>query len=153
MIEEVNLEYYPNAVRLTNEQVDFYKANPAATWGEVSQMALNPMTAEELKLKAIQRENENFSILLKQGFSSERFDITLAIEESDRTAFSNLIVMLSLYNDSEKASMTIPVSDINGILKAFSYTDLVELLKAYGQYYQTIWTMHKAEINRIESLT
>jgi hypothetical protein len=69
---------------------------------------------------------------------------TLRCEESDRNAFSQLLVMLAEAERLGQLPTTIPITDRTGQIHMLSVPDLRLLLLAYGNAYQSLWT-HKAQ--------
>jgi hypothetical protein len=69
---------------------------------------------------------------------------TLRCEESDRNAFSQLLVMLAEADRLGQLPTTIPITDYAGQIQQFSVPELRLLLLAYGNAYQSLWR-HKAQ--------
>jgi hypothetical protein len=65
---------------------------------------------------------------------------TLRCEESDRNAFSQLLVMLAEAERLGQLPTTIPITDHTGQIHLLSVPDLRLLLLAYGNTYQGLWT-------------
>ena len=65
---------------------------------------------------------------------------TLRCEESDRNAFSQLLVMLAEAERLRQLPTTIPITDHAGQIHMLSVPDLRLLLLAYGNAYQSLWT-------------
>lgn len=105
---------------------------------------------ENRKIGLIETENQNYLNLLSLGYTNSNFNITLAIEETDRTAFANMLTMINLAIDLNQTLNDFTIADINGNLHDFSLQNLKILLLSYGFYYQTIWQQHKAKIKQIE---
>jgi hypothetical protein len=71
---------------------------------------------------------------------------TLRCEESDRNAFSQLLVMLAEAERLGQLPATIPITDHTGQIHLLSVPDLRLLLLAYGNTYQSLWTQ-KAQLH------
>ena len=65
---------------------------------------------------------------------------TLRCEESDRNAFSQLLVMLAEAERLGQLPTTIQITDRTGQIHMLSLPDLRMLLLAYGNTYQSLWT-------------
>jgi hypothetical protein len=80
---------------------------------------------------------------------------TLRCEESDRNAFSQLLVMLAEAERLGQLPATIPITDRSGQMHLLSVPDLRLLLLAYGNAYQSLWTQkaqYHAAIEQAETL-
>jgi hypothetical protein len=80
---------------------------------------------------------------------------TLRCEESDRNAFSQLLVMLAEAERLEQLPTTIQISDHAGQIHMLSVPDLRLLLLAYGNAYQSLWTQkaqYHAAIEQAETV-
>jgi hypothetical protein len=80
---------------------------------------------------------------------------TLRCEESDRNAFSQLLVMLAEAERLGQLPTTIPITDYAGQIHQFSVPDLRLLLLAYGNAYQSLWTQkaqYHAAIEQAETI-
>ena len=71
---------------------------------------------------------------------------TLRCEESDRNAFSQLLVMLAEAERLGQLPATIPITDHTGQIHLLSVPDLRLMLLAYGNAYQSMWTQ-KAQLH------
>ncbi len=71
---------------------------------------------------------------------------TLRCEESDRNAFSQLLVMLAEAERLGQLPASIPITDRTGQIHLLSVPDLRLLLLAYGNTYQSLWTQ-KAQLH------
>jgi hypothetical protein len=71
---------------------------------------------------------------------------TLRCEESDRNAFSQLLVMLAETERLRQLPTTIPITDHAGQIHMLNVPDLRLLLLAYGNAYQSLWTQ-KAQLH------
>ena len=71
---------------------------------------------------------------------------TLRCEETDRNAFSQLLVMLAEAERLGQLPATIPVTDHSGQIHMLSVPDLRLLLLAYGSAYQSLWSQ-KAQLH------
>ena len=65
---------------------------------------------------------------------------TLRCEESDRNAFSQLLVMLAEAERLGQLPASITITDRSGQIHMLSVPDLRLLLLAYGNAYQSLWT-------------
>jgi hypothetical protein len=65
--------------------------------------------------------------------------LTLRCGESDRSAFSQLLVMLAEAERLGPLPAAVPVTDRAGQIHDFSVPDLRALLVAYGAAYQALW--------------
>jgi hypothetical protein len=72
--------------------------------------------------------------------------LTLRCGESDRSAFSQLLVMLAEAERLGPLPATVPVTDRTGQIHDFSVPDLRALLVTYGSAYQSLW-IRKAQIH------
>ena len=72
--------------------------------------------------------------------------VTLRCGESDRNAFSQLLVMLAEAERLGPLPAGVPVTDRAGQLHTFAVPDLRALLLAYGAAYQSLW-IRKAQIH------
>jgi hypothetical protein len=80
---------------------------------------------------------------------------TLRCEESDRNAFSQLLVMLAEAERLGQLTTTIPITDYAGQIHMLSVPDLRLLLLAYGNAYQSLWTQkaqYHAAIEQAETV-
>ncbi len=80
---------------------------------------------------------------------------TLRCEESDRNAFSQLLVMLAEAERLGQLPTTIPITDRTGQIHLLSVPDLRLLLLAYGNTYQSLWTQkaqYHAAIEQAETV-
>ena len=80
---------------------------------------------------------------------------TLRCEESDRNAFSQLLVMLAEAERLGQLPTTIPITDRSGQIHMLSVPDLRLLLLAYGNAYQSLWTQkaqYHAAIEQAETV-
>ena len=75
---------------------------------------------------------------------------TLRCEESDRNAFSQLLVMLAEAERLGRLPTTIPITDYAGQIHMLSVPDLRLLLLAYGNAYQSLWTQKAQQHADIE---
>jgi hypothetical protein len=71
-------------------------------------------------------------------------DITLGATDSDRAAFSQLLVLLreaqQLSTDQTAfANSSYPITDINGVPHIVTVNELRNILVTYGMMYQSIW--------------
>ena len=71
---------------------------------------------------------------------------TLRCEESDRNAFSQLLVMLAEAERLGQLPTTIPITDYAEQIHMLNVPDLRLLLLAYGNTYQSLWTQ-KAQLH------
>ena len=71
---------------------------------------------------------------------------TLRCKESDRNAFSQLLVMLAEAERLGQLPASIPITDRTGQIHMLSVPDLRLLLLAYGNTYQSLWTQ-KAQLH------
>ena len=71
---------------------------------------------------------------------------TLRCEESDRNAFSQLLVMLAEAERLGQLPTSIPITDRTGQIHMLNVPDLRMLLLAYGNAYQSLWTQ-KAQLH------
>jgi|694.fasta_scaffold00486_9 hypothetical protein len=79
----------------------------------------------------------------KQGIKVTE-DITLGVTDSDRAAFSQLLVLLreaqELSTDKEAfANSVYPITDVKGASHIVTVTELRNILVTYGMMYQSIW--------------
>jgi hypothetical protein len=80
---------------------------------------------------------------------------TLRCEESDRNAFSQLLVMLAEAERLGQLPTTIPITDHAGQIHMLSVPDLRGLLLAYGNVYQSLWSQkaqYHAAIEQAETV-
>jgi hypothetical protein len=77
---------------------------------------------------------------------------TLRCEESDRNAFSQLLVMLSEAERLEQLPTSIPITDRSGQIHMLSVPDLRGLLLAYGNAYQSLWAQKAQYHTAIEQV-
>ena len=80
---------------------------------------------------------------------------TLRCEESDRNAFSQLLVMLAEAERLGQLPASIPITDRTGQIHLLSVPDLRLLLLAYGNAYQSLWTQkaqYHAAIEQAETV-
>jgi hypothetical protein len=77
---------------------------------------------------------------------------TLRCEESDRNAFSQLLVMLAEAERLGQLPTTIPITDYAGQIQQFSVPDLRLLLLAYGNAYQSLWAQKAQYHTAIEQV-
>jgi hypothetical protein len=80
---------------------------------------------------------------------------TLRCEESDRNAFSQLLVMLAEAERLGQLPTSIPITDHAGQIHLLSVPDLRLLLLAYGNAYQSLWTQkaqYHAAIEQAETI-
>ena len=70
----------------------------------------------------------------------------LRCEESDRNAFSQLLIMLAEAERLGQLPTTIPITDRSGQIHMLSVPDLRLMLLAYGNAYQSMWTQ-KAQLH------
>ncbi len=80
---------------------------------------------------------------------------TLRCEESDRNAFSQLLVMLAEAERLGQLPASIPITDRTGQIHLLSVPDLRLLLLAYGNAYQSLWTQkaqYHATIEQAETV-
>ena len=79
----------------------------------------------------------------------------LRCEESDRNAFSQLLVMLAEAERLGQLPASIPITDRTGQIHLLSVPDLRLLLLAYGNAYQSLWTQkaqYHAAIEQAETV-
>ncbi len=72
--------------------------------------------------------------------------LTLRCDETDRNAFSQLLVMLAEAERLEQLPQTVPITDRGGNIHMKSVEDLRILLLAYGSAYQSLW-VQKAQLH------
>jgi hypothetical protein len=80
---------------------------------------------------------------------------TLRCEESDRNAFSQLLVMLAEAERLGQLPTTIPITDHAGQIHMLSVPELRLLLLAYGNAYQSLWrqkAQYHAAIEQAETI-
>ena len=80
---------------------------------------------------------------------------TLRCEESDRNAFSQLLVMLAEAERLGQLPASIPITDRTGQIHMLSVPDLRLLLLDYGNTYQSLWTQkaqYHAAIEQAETV-
>jgi hypothetical protein len=80
---------------------------------------------------------------------------TLRCEESDRNAFSQLLVMLAEAERLGQLPTTIPITDYAGQIHMLSVPELRLLLLAYGNAYQSLWrqkAQYHAAIEQAETI-
>jgi hypothetical protein len=159
-ITDFNYELNPaefNYQKLTSEQVDFYLANQNASINEVLNMTLNTPytpTLDDLKNNKINSLDNDFEMLLEQGYFDEAENITLAIKEQDRTAFSQLLTMLKLAAElSQELPSQMAIADKDGGLHLLTILNLKALLLRYGFYYHTISSNLVGKKNSVKNAT
>ena len=77
--------------------------------------------------------------------------LTLRCEESDRNAFSQLLVMLAEAERLGQLPPQVPVADRTNAVHTLPVGDLRALLVAYGAAYQAMWVQKVATHNAIEA--
>jgi hypothetical protein len=83
---------------------------------------------------------EKFVEKIKDGYDTG-FGYFLALGESDRNAFTQLLVLLREANAPD--AMEVDVADTNGVLHKVSVAQLRPMLINYGLYYQGIWADYR----------
>ena len=77
--------------------------------------------------------------------------LVLRCEESDRNAFSQLLVMLAEAERLGQLPTLVPVADRANAIHTLPVADLRALLVAYGAAYQSLWLEKVAAHNAIEA--
>ena len=146
-----------NYQKLTPTQKTFYEANPTASVNEVLAKKLNTPaepTLQDLKNTKKHIVDNDFVLLLEQGYFDEEENIRLAIKDEDRTAFSQLLSMLKLAEELQADTPeTIEIADKHSKLHSLSILNLKALLLRYGFYYQYFWSNTVAKKNQIDACT
>ena len=135
-------------VKETHFKIQYIEAQDTFTWfrkdvdsEKVDYSFFQPTTLEEYKTKRKWQLDQDYQALLNQGYYNEGAGVTLAINESDQTAFTKLLSLLKLAEDLGQEIPDQYISDINGnMVGSFPLLTLKGLLLQYGIYYQTIWS-------------
>ena len=77
--------------------------------------------------------------------------LTLRCEESDRNAFSQLLVMLAEAERLGQLPPQVPAADRTNTVHTMPVADLRALLVGYGAAYQAMWVQKVATHNAIEA--
>ena len=72
--------------------------------------------------------------------------LTLRCDETDRSSFSQLLVMLAEAERLEQLPQTVPITDRGGNIHMKTVAELRGLLLAYGSAYQSLW-VQKAQLH------
>ena len=140
-----------NHQKLTPTQKTFYEANPTASVNEVLAKKLNTPyepTLQDLKNQKNGSFESDFYMTIENGYYDATEDITLAIRDEDRTAFSQLLTMINLAEDLQQSVPDQTIADIEGVSRTLTVLELKGLLLRYGFYYQTAWgtLVHKKNL-------
>jgi hypothetical protein len=100
-----------------------------AAWAEINQKTPEELSSEQLKTS------------IEGGFLVQPEGFTLALNDTDRIAFSQLLVLVKealelglISNDSPQI-----ISDKNGQKHEISTLRFRQIMVAYGFYYKSIW--------------
>lgn len=119
----------------------------------MNQPQLNYLQIRSAKVARRQQLESTWEKRLTHGITvGER---TLRCEESDRNAFSQLLVMLAEAERLGQLPTSIPITDRGGQIHLLSVPDLRLLLLAYGNAYQSLWTQkaqYHAAIGQAETV-
>jgi hypothetical protein len=140
---------------LCQQVPDDYQTDPASVvlQGSIQECVRNgtlssrPLPLHVLKNRKQAKWQSEFSKRIAAGITIE--DITLRADESDRSAFSQLLVLL---RESEIAGMspeTVQIADLTGSLHTVSIDAARRLLIAYGDQYHQIWASYMTFKKRI----
>lgn len=103
---------------------------------------MNPTRLQQMQLRAAKiarrRHLESaWQQRLASGISIGA--LTLRCEETDRNAFSQLLVMLGEAERIDQLPAEVPITDKAGQVHTLPVPDLRALLLAYGAAYQALW--------------
>ena len=107
----------------------------------------NPMQHLQLRSAKFARRKQlesSWEQRLTQGITVG--GLTLRCQDADRSAFSQLLVMLAEAERLEQLPESIPVSDRSGQIHMKTVAELRGLLLAYGSAYQSLW-VQKAQLH------
>ena len=110
----------------------------------MNQTHLQYLQLRSTKVARRQQLESSWEQRLTQGITVD--SLTLRCQETDRNAFSQLLVMIAEAERLEQLPASVPVTDRSGQIHMKSVAELRGLLLAYGNAYQSLW-VQKAQLH------
>ena len=110
----------------------------------MNQTHLQYLQLRSTKVARRQQLESTWEKRLAQGITAS--GLTLRCDETDRNAFSQLLVMLAEAERLDQLPASVPVTDRSGQIHMKSVAELRGLLLAYGNAYQSLW-VQKAQLH------
>lgn len=117
----------------------------------MNQNQLQDLALRSTKVARRQQLESTWVKRLTQGITVG--SLTLRCQESDRNAFSQLLVMLAEAERLEQLPASVPVTDRSGQIHMKPVVELRGLLLAYGNAYQSLWVQKAQYHAAIEQAT
>ena len=114
---------------------------------------MNSTQLQLRKAKAIRRQQLEHAWRQRLAAGIIIGPITLRCEETDRNAFSQLLVLLTEAERFNQLPAAVPITDRTGGSHTLNVADLRATLLAYGSGYQSLWVQKVAIHAAIEQAT